>query len=769
MARSFAVVGWTETTCSVCSKPAVGFECVGGGVHFRHREGASSKWHWAAGGASVLYFAGDAPHAGSTLHLVEGETDAHALHAAGIAAVGVLGSSRAAEALAQLDETGLLGDYREVVVWREPGAGGAKFVEGARLGCGAAGAALRIASWPLDEPDARALMARIAGEHRVRLSEDGYDGALSHLRLCAAIEAGAERVSVIGAAMRERVEDLARDAVHAGAGAVEVLDVATAARVAELEIPAGWRLSDRLGVEFESGDNGYARVIPVPLVIDCVEVDASDATERLALRWKHRGSDHFLSMPREDAASAKAIVKHARTGLPVTSENARGVVRWLHALEHQQGSGMPRAFVARRSGWAMGRHIHRASEMSLDEGTGASRLLGGLEVAGDADEAEVFARRVVEMHPMAACMLAASLAAPLLHPLRLRGFALHLWGDSRGGKTAALKLAMSAWGDPIRLMGSWSATSNAIEAHAATLCDLPCALDELQAAKSVEHVAQTIYALANGVGRARATMTGDLGAQRSWRTVVLTTGEMPLLPDDAHDGARTRTIDIHAAPFAGDTAATDAAAAHDLSERAYGHLGPAFLSGALLSVANRGLLRDEHEQACAALADRVKGDVPPIKLRSAGAMAMALHWLIGHVGAHEARPAVDIVAAMMSVAAGQAADDDAYGSMTWKAAQAVVQLVVERRADFEQGARVRLGGLDLPEPGEITSERVAWLTVPAMKLACEQAGVPYRRGRELLASAGVMPDAQAEVRRGVLDVPARLFRVSLDRCEEVPR
>jgi hypothetical protein len=321
----------------------------------------------------------------------------------------------------------------------------------------------------------------------------------------------------------------------------------------------------------------------------------------------------------------------------------------------------------------------------------------------------------------------------------------------------------------MRLIGSWSATANAIEAHAATLCDLPCALDELQAARSVDHIAQVIYALANGVGRARATVTGDLGAQRAWRTVVLTTGEMPLLPEDAHDGARTRTIDIHATPFAGDTADGDAAAAHDIAERIYGHVGAAFLSQSMLSAANRGMLREDHDSACAALAERVQGELPPIKLRSAGAMVMALHWLREHVGATEAAPAVDVVAAMMSVAAGQARGDDSHGSMTWKAAQAVIQLVVERRADFEQGARARLGGLDLPEPGTIVDERIAWLTVPAMKLAADQSGVPYRRCRELLHAAGVIPDPQAQMRRGVLDVPARLYRVSLDRAEEVKR
>jgi hypothetical protein len=511
-------------------------------------------------------------------------------------------------------------------------------------------------------------------------------------------------------------------------------------------------------------------VIPTPLLIEAVEIDAHDGGERLALHWKARGRDQRASVPREVAANSRKIVDVAAQGLPVTSVNAAMVVRWLHELEHF--SPPATAVVARRAGWAMGRHLHAADDMSLDAGTGSERLLSGLTTRGEAEESIEFVRRVVERHPMAACMCAASLTAALLSPLGLRGFALHLWGDSRGGKTAALKLALSLWGDPIRLMGSWSATANAIEAHAATLCDLPCALDELQAAKSVEHVAQTIYALANGVGRARATVTGDLGTQRQWRTVVLTTGEMPLLPEDAHDGARTRTIDIHAAPFAGRDAGPDAAKAHDISERTHGWIGQAMMRDVILSPANRTLLRDEHDEATTALRGRLGAradQVPPIKLRSAGAMVWALDWLGRYVGATEAQPASGVVAAMLAVATSQAADDDAHGSQSWKVAQQIMYLAASRSVDFTPAGREQLGRIDIPDAGELSRERVAWLTVPTMKMVCDSAGVPYRRATALLHEAGVMPSRLAEVTSSVMGSPTRLFRVSLDRAQEVAR
>lgn len=764
---------WQLDNCSVCQRPSIAFETASG-THYRHEATHLTRFHWTTGTSSTVYVPGGGnPRAGRALHLVEGQTDAHTLNAVELPVVGVLGAAHIAKACAALDELGILRDYAEVVVWRERGAGGDTFIAGAREAASRFGFVLRIAEWPLDVDDARGLLAKAAAQHNVRLSEDAFDGALSHLKLCAVIERGDARVTALAGAVRERLDAIVLDAPYAGAARVDLVDAPTAQVVAQVEVPPGHRVTDRMGVQREDDEGRWATVIPTPLLIEAVEIDAHEGSERLALHWKSRGRDRRLSVPREVAASARRIVDVSTHGLPVTSENARKVVSWLHLLEHF--SPPATATVARRAGWAMGRHLHAAADMSLDEGTGSARLLSGLEPRGEEEEQAAFVRRVVERHPMAACMCAASLTAALLAPLGMRGFALHLWGDSRGGKTAALKLAMSLWGDPIRLMGSWSATANAIEAHAATLCDLPTALDELQAAKSVEHIAQTIYALANGVGRARATVTGELGTQRQWRTVVLTTGEMPLLPEDAHDGARTRTIDIHAAPFAGEGAGPDAAMAHDVSERAYGWIGPALVRDSILSPANVSSLRAEVDEATALLRSKLGAradDVPPIKLGSAGAMVWALRWLALHVGATEAARPEDVVAAMLAVATDQARDDDAYGAPAWKAANAILDLIAERPDAFNPNVASRevLGHAPTTGAGELRVDAgTAYLTTKGMRLACERAGVPYAKARSLLHAAGVLDDVQARVRRGVMAQPVRCFAVSLDAIEGIER
>ena len=90
------------------------------------------------------------------------------------------------------------------------------------------------------------------------------------------------------------------------------------------------------------------------------------------------------------------------------------------------------------------------------------------------------------MSTTARIILAASFASVLLEPLNCLPFFVHLWGvDSGTGKTVALMVAASVWGDPA--VGSYIKTFDGTvvgqEKTAAFLNNLPLCLDELQLAK----------------------------------------------------------------------------------------------------------------------------------------------------------------------------------------------------------------------------------------------------------------------------------------------
>ena len=176
-------------------------------------------------------------------------------------------------------------------------------------------------------------------------------------------------------------------------------------------------------------------------------------------------------------------------------------------------------------------------------------------------------------------ILAAAFAAPLLRIIKQRIFFVYNWGSSKGGKTAGLKAALSAWGDPERLMVNFNATQVGLERTAAFYCDLPLGIDERQlAGKNQEGLEKTIYMIASGTGKIRGAKGGGLQTMRQWRTVAMATGEEPLSTDTSQTGVSTRVLEIYSGPFETEE---QASLMHQESTQNFGWAGPEFIEHVL--------------------------------------------------------------------------------------------------------------------------------------------------------------------------------------------
>lgn len=95
---------------------------------------------------------------------------------------------------------------------------------------------------------------------------------------------------------------------------------------------------------------------------------------------------------------------------------------------------------------------------------------------------------------------------------------------------AALVAAGSIWGKRASSGGyvqNWRATSNGLEGLAALHSDAALCLDEIGQAPG-RTIAEAAYMLANGIGKRRAAQDGSAKETRSWRCMVLSTGEKGL-------------------------------------------------------------------------------------------------------------------------------------------------------------------------------------------------------------------------------------------------
>jgi putative DNA primase/helicase len=194
--------------------------------------------------------------------------------------------------------------------------------------------------------------------------------------------------------------------------------------------------------------------------------------------------------------------------------------------------------------------------------------------------------------------ISASLAGPLLHLTGQENGGLHFVGLSSTGKTALLQTAASVWGrgstdDHDAYVRSWRSTANGLEGLASTGSDTALILDEIGVADP-RHVAESLYALANGMGKARAGRDGGYRQPKSWRSMLLSSGEVDVTTKLAEDRGRraragqlVRLLDIpadrglgfgtfdHAGPD--DDAALLAKSFKQAATSAYGSAGPEFV------------------------------------------------------------------------------------------------------------------------------------------------------------------------------------------------
>lgn len=158
--------------------------------------------------------------------------------------------------------------------------------------------------------------------------------------------------------------------------------------------------------------------------------------------------------------------------------------------------------------------------------------------------------RVIGEHSRLVLAVSTALAGPLLHLTGQDGFGVNLFGKSSRGKTTALQAAASVWGG-VSCVRAWRATANALEGAAALASDTLLVLDEIGTVEARDAGAAT-YALADGRGKGRAGRDGTLRESKSWRVIVLSSGELPMAAKVAEGGRRAmagqsvRMVDIDA-------------------------------------------------------------------------------------------------------------------------------------------------------------------------------------------------------------------------------
>lgn len=341
----------------------------------------------------------------------------------------------------------------------------------------------------------------------------------------------------------------------------------------ELRRPYQWTITEN-GI-WQDTKNGPICACPVPVILTQRLKNVDTGEEKVEIAFYRDREWHKVKADRTTVFNRSSIIQLANKSLPVTSENAKDLVRYLQDLERENLHSLPIRRSTSTLGWVGNNFLPGAQgDIVLDLEDGTAAIADGYRESGTLEK-WVAAMEPIRQYPVARFMLAASFAAPLLKLVGQRVFIIHAWGGTRGGKTAALKAALSVWGCPEDLIASFNATKVGLERLAAFYCDLPLGIDERQVIGDKQgFVESLIYLLGLGKGKVRGAKNGGLQPFAQWRCVVLSTGEEPLSTNGSMGGIKTRVLELYGRPIPDEDAAMRI---HQETGIYFGTAGPEFV------------------------------------------------------------------------------------------------------------------------------------------------------------------------------------------------
>lgn len=284
-------------------------------------------------------------------------------------------------------------------------------------------------------------------------------------------------------------------------------------------------------------------IMPVERLIN-IENDLEKV--KLAFYKDNRWQD--IVIEKNTIASKNKILQLANRGIEVNENNAKELITFLADVITLNPNGIPVNKGIGRLGWINNIFSPYTEELKYDGDLSFKSSFECVKQKGDFEE---WKKECIKLrkNKVAHLLLAASFSAPLIELVGGLPFVVHLWGGTGSGKTVALMVAMSVWGNPEigKLVKSLNSTQVALARYASFVHNIPFAGDELQTIKNKwESFDKLIMYLCEGMDKGRGTAAGGLEEQKEWRCCFLFTGEEPVTQSNSGGGVKNRVIEIEA-------------------------------------------------------------------------------------------------------------------------------------------------------------------------------------------------------------------------------
>lgn len=278
--------------------------------------------------------------------------------------------------------------------------------------------------------------------------------------------------------------------------------------------------------------------------LEVVGTGKDDKDQFLIIRWLSVGEDvtTTAAIPLADIGEREGWRVLKAGGVNITTKPAMRatLADWL------QRSGSRAIWrVAQATGWQRGAYIMPDGEIIGNPDmpvlfNGRSSAAAGYTNKGSVESWRSSVARLVGGNYSMMTGIGAALAAPLIGLTGADGFGIHFYEQSSAGKTTTANVASSLYGNPDLLRLTWYGTALGLANEAAAHNDALMPLDEVGQGADPRSVAQSAYALFNGVGKLQGAKEGGNRDLKRWRTVAISTGEMDLETFIASSGQKIK-------------------------------------------------------------------------------------------------------------------------------------------------------------------------------------------------------------------------------------
>lgn len=366
-----------------------------------------------------------------------------------------------------------------------------------------------------------------------------------------------------------------------------------------------------------------------PIVISATMIGVADASANLRISWMARGKWRHRVVARDKLIQPREMMAAlgGTHGFPANVNNAKDIIAYLADYEAFNEEVIPTRPMTSQMGWQGRNHElgfvagrqHLKSDADAPDvhfvgaDDGEEQLARCVRSEGNLDEWSD-AIKLTSHFPMVEVAVYAALAPPLLAILKSPNFTVDWAHKTSAGKTTALSVAASCWGNPDpnaadSLITSWDMTNVGFERRAAALSCLPMIVDDSKRARTYRGesvVPSIVYAITNGQGRARGSVKG-MQATAYWRTVMLSTGESRLIDFDKSGGTPARVVTLWGNPFGGNNQMISETIRKlkAVLMRNFGLAGPAMVQWLLDNQDRWPELRQEYDTKWTELRDRM--------------------------------------------------------------------------------------------------------------------------------------------------------------------